>query len=66
MFYSEVDGHNRPYKVVKMDLNSGESECIFVDDDPTHYIDIGTTKDKKYIILASNTKEDSEIWVIER
>jgi oligopeptidase B len=66
VFYSETDSQNRPYKVMKLDVDSGESECIFVDDDPTHYIDIGTTKDKRYIVIASNTKEDSEIWVIER
>jgi len=39
---------------------------VFVDDDPTHYIDIGTTRDKKFIIIASNTKEDSEIWALHR
>jgi len=39
---------------------------LFIDDDPTHYIDIGVTKDKKYLIISSNTKEDSETWVIER
>ena len=49
-----------------MDVKNGESECIFVDDDPTHYLDLGTTKDKRFIVIASNTKEDSEIWVIER
>lgn len=66
VFYTETDQQNRPYKVTKLDVDTGESECIFIDDDPTHYVDIGTTKDKKYIIIASNTKEDSEIWVIER
>ena len=49
-----------------MDLDSGESECIFVDDEPTHYVDIGSTKDKRFIVIASNTKEDSEIWVLDR
>jgi len=66
VYYSEANDQNRPYKVVKLDLDSGESECILVDDDPTHYIDLGTTKDKRFIVIASNTKEDSEIWVMER
>jgi protease II len=35
-----------------------------MDDDPTHYIDIAVSKDKKYLIINSGTKEDSEIWVI--
>ena len=42
------------------------TQTIFVDDDPTHYVDIGSTKDKKYLIIASNTKEDSEIYVLKR
>ena len=66
VYYSEVNDQNRPYKVVRMDLDSGESECIFVDDEPTHYVDIGSTKDKRFIVIASNTKEDSEIWVLDR
>jgi oligopeptidase B len=66
VFYTESDAYNRPYKVVKLNLDSGESECIFTDDDPTHYLDIAVTKDKKYVIIASNTKEDSEVWVMER
>lgn len=37
-----------------------------MDDNPTHYVDIGMTKDKKYIVINSNTKEDSEVWVAER
>ena len=37
-----------------------------MDDDPTHYIDLGVTKDKKFLVIASNTKEDSEIWVLPR
>jgi len=66
VFYTETDVQNRPFKVVKLNVDSGDSECIFVDDDPTHFVDIGTTKDKRYIVIASNTKEDSEIWVMER
>lgn len=39
---------------------------MFIDDDPTHYLDIGVTKDKKFVVINSNTKEDSEVWVTER
>jgi protease II len=67
IFYTKADFEtNRPYKVEMMDLNTGETYLIFQDDDETHYIDIGLTKDKKFLIIANNTKEDSEIWVIRR
>jgi protease II len=66
VFYTETNEHNRPYVVKKMDLSTGRSTTLFVDDDPTHYLDIGITKDKKFMVINSNTKEDSEVWVTER
>lgn len=65
-FYTETDSANRPCSVKMMDLNSNRTVTIFTDDDPTHYIDLGVTKDKKYLTIASNTKEDSEVWVLPR
>jgi len=65
LFYTETDEEtNRPNKVKKLDLETLKETSIYVDDDPTHYVDIGVTKDQKYLIISSNTKEDSEIWVI--
>lgn len=66
MFYTSTDQANRPSSVKMMDLESGKTTTIFTDDDPTHYIDLGVTKDKKFLIIASNTKEDSEIWILPR
>lgn len=37
-----------------------------MDHDQTHYVDIGITKDGRYLIINSNTKEDSEVWVLDR
>ncbi len=39
---------------------------MFVDTDQTHYVDIGVTKDGRYLVINSNTKEDSEVWVADR
>jgi len=39
---------------------------VFVDTDQTHYVDIGVTKDGRYLVINSNTKEDSEVWVVDR
>ena len=55
VFYTECDADsNRPYKVVRYDVRTGDSQTIFMDDNPTHYVDIGITKDKKYIVINSN------------
>ena len=50
----------------KLDLDTLEETSIFIDDNPTNYVDIGITKDKKFLVISSSTKEDSEIWVMER
>ncbi len=66
LFYSETDAMNRPYKVKKLNIITMEESTVFVDHDPTHYIDISVSKDRKYLIINSNTKEDSEVWVLSR
>ncbi len=45
VFFVETDALNRPYKVKKLSLSSMETSTVFVDSDPTHYVDIGITKD---------------------
>lgn len=66
LFYTETDHANRPCSVKMVDLETNKTTTIFTDDDPTHYIDLGISKDKQFLIIASNTKEDSEIWVLPR
>ena len=47
-----------------MSLETGDSHTVFIDDDPTHYVDMNLSKDQNYILINNATKEDSEIWVI--
>lgn len=51
---------------MRLDVKTGISSTIFIDAKPTNYVDIGLTKDKKFVVINSNTKEDSEVWVAER
>lgn len=64
VYYVEMNEHNRPFKVKRKSSGSGEEQSVFIDDDPTHYIDINVSKDGKFLFINSGTKEDSEIWVI--
>jgi len=67
LYYTESNKEdNRPWRVMRVDLKTAAKTMIYEDTDPTHYIDMGVTKDKKYIVISSNTKEDSEILVLER
>ena len=47
LYYTEATKEeNRPYRVVKVDLKTAQKTTIFEDRDPTHYVDLGVTKDK--------------------
>ena len=56
--------HNRPYKVVRKSLKTGKAIPIFIDDDPTHYIDLTVSKDGQFLFINSGTKEDCEVWCV--
>jgi len=67
ILYTETEGVNRrPFKVSRMSLETLEPTTIFTDSDPTHFIDLTVSKDRKFFVISSNTKEDSEVWVIPR
>lgn len=57
---------NRPHKVKRLNFKTMSESTLFIDNDPTHYIDISLSKDRRYLIINSSTKEDSEIWVLDR
>ena len=65
VYYVEMNEHNRPFKVKRKSAGNGEEQSVFIDDDPTHYIDIHVSKDGNFLFINSGTKEDSEIWVIQ-
>ena len=67
LYYTEANkSDNRPYRVMRVDLKTANKSVVFEDKDPTHYVDMGVTKDKKFLIISSNTKEDSEVLVLRR
>jgi oligopeptidase B len=64
VFYVETDESNRPHKVIRRSLRTAKEWTVFQDDNPTHYLDLVVSKDKKYLFINSGTKEDCEVWVI--
>lgn len=67
LYYTESTREdNRPWRVMRIDLKTASKKVIYEDTNPTHYVDLGVTKDKKFLIISSNTKEDSEILVLPR
>jgi len=67
LYYTEATTpENRPYRVMRIDLKTSVKTVVYEDKNPTHYVDLGVTKDKKFFVISSNTKEDSEILVLRR
>jgi oligopeptidase B len=66
IFYTIPDQNARPFKVASIDIYTGESEILWEEKDPAFFVDLTMTKDKKYIVLNSNSKTTSEVCVIDR
>lgn len=64
LYYVEMDDFNRPYKVNKLSLSDNKTSTVFIDDDPTHYLELNKSKDGKCLFINSTTKEDGELWTI--
>ena len=64
LYYTETDQANRPFMVWRMDLKDFSKNMVYVDDNEINYLELSKSKDGKYIIISSNTKEDSEIRIL--
>ena len=66
IFYVLNDEHNRPYEVKSHILGEKHEDDVVIHTEisKTNYIDIANSKDGSHLIIASNTKEDSEVWVM--
>jgi len=47
LYYTEATKQeNRPWRVMRVDLKTAAKTIVYEDNDPTHYVDMGVTKDK--------------------
>ena len=64
LYYVEADKLNRPCKIIKRRVGDPNSDKVLhTDDDPTHYLDIGISKDKRYFIFTCG---HGSVYVIDR
>jgi len=66
LVFVQMNELNRPYKVKSIGVQSLSEQTLFMDDDPTHYIDVSISKDKQCMFINTSTKEDSEVWVVKK
>lgn len=64
--YVENDSKNRPYKIKShiMSTMFEEDKVLFEESDQQVYIETNPTKDNKYIVINSLSKDDSKISLL--
>jgi oligopeptidase B len=63
-FYTKVNDVKRACQVWCHTLGI-KSQLVYEEDDSEYYIDISTTKDSRYVVINCNSKDTSEVWVID-
>jgi len=67
IFYTVPDDLKRPYKVMRHCITEHYrlDEMLYEEHDPSFFVDIRRTKDKKFLTINSNSKTSSEVHIIE-
>ncbi|KAL6046344.1 Prolyl endopeptidase [Balamuthia mandrillaris] len=66
LFYTVPDQLRRPWRVYRHRLGTDTSEDQLIYEEPDHafFVDVGKTKDKKFVSITSNSKTTSEVRVL--
>jgi oligopeptidase B len=66
IFYTRVDSNHRPSKIYRHILNTHPEDDVLVyeETDPAFYCSVGLTRSEQYIVIASGTNDQDELYVI--
>ncbi|KAG2322656.1 hypothetical protein Bca4012_057352 [Brassica carinata] len=66
LFYTLVDEHQRPDRVVVTNVESEgrDDTVVFSERDPSFCVDITSTKDGKFVTINSNSRTSSEVYIV--
>ncbi|KAJ4874619.1 Prolyl oligopeptidase family protein [Raphanus sativus] len=66
LFYTLVDEHQRPHRVVVTNVESDgrDDTVVFSESDPSFCVDITSTKDGKFVTINSNSRTSSEVYIV--
>ena len=66
-FYVTEDSAKRPYKIWKHVVGTNQSEdvCLFTEDDEVFNVNLGKSKDGRYLLACSASTETYEFWYID-
>ncbi|WZZ68433.1 hypothetical protein YC2023_079803 [Brassica napus] len=66
LFYTVIDEHQRPHRVVVTNVESdgGGDTVVFSESDSSFCVDITSTKDGKFVTINSNSRTSSEVYIV--
>lgn len=66
LFYTKQDAAHRPYQLYRHTLGkTGADELVFTEPDERFWVDIGKTKDEKFLLINLGSKITSEVWYLD-
>jgi oligopeptidase B len=64
IFYTIEDKAKRPYRLYRQDIGLDNGSLIYEERDETYWFGVEKTRDDKFILLTSGSKEESEVSYI--
>ncbi len=66
LFYTVPDEAMRPHQVWRHRLGTAQSDDVLVlqEDDERFYLGVDVSRDERWIILSSESKQSTEVWVL--
>lgn len=66
LFYLKMDEEHRPHKIFMHIVGTNQSEdvCLYTENDGMFWMQAGKTSDDKFIVISTESKETSEVYVI--
>jgi len=67
LFYTTLDAAKRPYRVHRHVLGTplAADEIVFEEPDERFYVEISATKDRRYVLISSDSKMTSEVMYLD-
>ncbi|PIZ69050.1 MAG: oligopeptidase B [Candidatus Marinimicrobia bacterium CG_4_10_14_0_2_um_filter_48_9] len=66
LFYTRQDAAHRPYQLFRHSLGeTGSDKLIFTEPDEKFWLEVGKTKDEKYLLINLGSKITSEVWYLD-
>ncbi len=64
IYYLTVDALQRPYRLFRRHIPSGQEDLLYEERDPAFELEITASRSKTFLFLTARTKTCSEVWYL--